>query len=264
MIISCGKQETGKTLENMGIQVCNVQEVKEAYEYAKNLSVWDSVLVNELQYNSIAKAKIHEDEILKVYREKAVDSDTNEEMYIYYFKGKEKVRDELLGDRIVDCCSSLDYYINKKVWGTMFGMEYMDSFEKKVSEGKIEFIGELNMVYSNTYIPKVNYTDYKGEVLKKIKRFIKNYLKETTEKGEYQIFVKDFSDADKGTKIMIQNSKKEIDMLLIHFLEYSGEEISVASFTNVLPEFKEDYSLGGIKYSELFSKLCVDSYNEKN
>ena len=109
MIISCGKQETGKTSENMGIQVCNVQEVKEAYEYAKNLSVWDSVLVNELQYNSIAKVKIHEDEILKVYREKAVDSDTNEEMYIYYFKGKEKVRDELLGDRIVDCCSSLDY-----------------------------------------------------------------------------------------------------------------------------------------------------------
>lgn len=169
MIISCAKQETGKTSEDTGIQVCNVQELKEAYEYVKDLSVWDSVLVNELQYSSIAKAKIHEDEIMKVYQEKAVDSDTNEEMDIYYFKGKEKV-----GDRIVDCCSSLDYYINKKVWGTMFGMEYMDSFEKKVSERKVEYIEEINMVYSNTYIPKVNYTDYKGEVLKEIKRLIKN------------------------------------------------------------------------------------------
>lgn len=63
---------------------------------------------------------------------------------------------------------------------------------------------------------------------------------------------------------MIQNSKKEIGILLIHFLEYSREEILVVSFINVLPEFKEDYSLGGIKYSKLFSKLCVDSYNEKN
>ena len=83
-------------------------------------------------------------------------------------------------------------------------------------------------------------------------------------KGEYRITVRDFSDADQGTDVMIQNNKGEICTIPITFAEYLEVGFSVGSQTNVSPEFVEDYSLGGIKYSELFSKLSVEHYNKKN
>lgn len=260
MLISCNSQEISIDRDKDNRNIIDENELVEAYIYAENIAVWNSVFLGEKTYDDVAKRKIHEDEILKVYREKDKDSYTNEERYIYYFMGNEKIKSGLLKNKVVDSCVSLQYYIEKGTWQTMFAASDKKIIEELISKGKAEFIGEIRVVYSNAYFPKANLTEYKRKVLKEVKSYIKNYLK----KGKYRIFVRDFSDADQGTDVMVQNKKGEICTVPITFAEYLEVGFSVGSPTNVSPEFIKDYSLGGIKYSELFSKLSVEHYNKQN
>lgn len=81
--------------------------------------------------------------------------------------------------------------------------------------------------------------------------------------GGYQVTVMDFPDADSYTIVLIQNDKGERDELPITIMEdtesESGVHVEVRANT-ITPDFKEDCDLGGIRYSELFSKLSVESY----
>lgn len=263
MLISCDKQGSNIYLKENNIKLKGEEEIKEAYKYAKNLEVWDSVLINTKKYSDVVESKIHENEKLEVYREKDVDFNTKDDVYIYYFVGKEEIKSGLLKNAVIDYYASLKYYIEKRTWQTNFGGCFKDTFEELLMEGNMEFVGEITMVYTNTYFPEVNLTDYKRKILKDINSYVKDYLKENVKKGEYRITVKDFSEADQGTDIMIQNKRREISIVPITFMGNAETDFSLGSQTNVSPQFIEDYDLGGIKYSELFSRLSVESYNEE-
>nr|MCR5691684.1 hypothetical protein [Eubacterium sp.] len=75
MLISSDNQGRNISLKENNINL-KTEEVKEAYEYAKNLEVWHSVLMNTQEYSQVAESKIHKNEKLDVYREKEVDSNT--------------------------------------------------------------------------------------------------------------------------------------------------------------------------------------------
>lgn len=263
MLISCDNQESNINSKENNIKLKKEEEIKEAYEYAKNLEVWDSVLMNIQEYDEAVERKIHENEKLEVYREKDVDPYTNEKIYTYYFKGNEEIKSGLLKNKAVDDCASLKYYIHQETWQTEFASSYKDTFEELIAEGKVEFIGEIQMLYPNAYFPKANLTDYKRKILKEINSYVKDYLKENVKKGEYRITVKDFSDADHGTDVMIQNNEGKISIVPITFMGNPETDFSLGSQTNVSPQFLKDYDLGGIYYSELFSKLSVESYSEE-
>ena len=90
---------------------------------------------------------------------------------------------------------------------------------------------------------------------------MEKYSSTIRKKGKYQIFIKDFSEADVGTDIMVKNDEGKICVFPIIFIEQEGIDFSVAAQVNDVPEFMKDYNLGGINYSELFSKLSVEQYN---
>lgn len=168
ILFSCDNQGSGTTPQGNNVKlkiIKNEEEIIKAYEYAQNLHVWDSVLGSGLKYDEVVSRKIHEDEILKVYREKDVDvdPDTNQKEYIYHF----------IGEEIVSC--TLRYSVDRETWKTVFAACFKDEMEKLTAEGSVEFIGEIKMVYSNTYFPKITVTEYKRKILKEIRRFVKNF-----------------------------------------------------------------------------------------
>ena len=164
-------------------------------------------------------------------------------------------------DEVVQYYSSLKYNIEKKTWETKFGREETNDIEKLVSQGKVESIGKIKVDYPNSYFLKAEISEYKKKILAEIKEYMEKYLSTIRKKGEYQIFIKDFSEADVGTDIMVKNDEGKICVFPIIFIEQEGIDFSVAAQVNDVPEFMKDYNLGGINYSELFSKLSVEQYN---
>ena len=217
----------------------NKDEAVKAYIYAKNIELWESVFVSAKRYNEVAGKKI----------------------CTYYFKESEVIEGELLKDEVVQYYSSLKYNIEKKTWETKFGREETNDIEKLVSQGKVESIGKIKVDYPNSYFPKAEISEYKKKILAEIKEYMEKYSSTIRKKGKYQIFIKDFSEADVGTDIMVKNDEGKICVFPIIFIEQEGIDFSVAAQVNAVPEFMKDYNLGGINYSELFSKLSVEQYN---
>lgn len=263
ILVSCNNRETGKiTKENDETKIeeerkveKEVKEAREAYIYARNLQIWDSVLNYSKEYREVAEIEIQQPEKIKIYREKEKNADDalKDEVYGYYFMG-------------ANTGASLNYSATKKTWGTMFGLVYKADFDELLSKNALEFIGETTVVYPNSYFPESVLTDYKSSCLKKMKDYIKEYMEQYMEKGEYKVAVMDFADADNQTLFMIQNDEGERNVLPMDIIEDTGAEpgLYVEVRANVMtPEFKEDCDLGGIKYSELFSKLSVEKYQMK-
>lgn len=253
ILLSCNNRKV--IVEKEKYITPNTEEVVEAYIYAKNIELWNSVLIHTKRYNEVVGKKIRNDEELELYREEG------KETYTYYFKGNEKIKEGLLKNRVVQFYISLRYNIVKKTWETKFATKDKNDMEKLVSQGKVEFIGKIKVAYPNSYFPKIEVSDYKKNVLATIKEYMEILSNKTLKKGEYQIIIRDFSEADVGTDVMIKNDEGEICVIPITFVEQEGIEFSVGAQINVLPEFKKDYRLGGINYSELFSKLSVEQYN---
>ncbi len=245
ILVSCNNQEIStKMLENNTSEI--KEEAMEAYVYARNLTIWHSVLNNSKKFDEVVEKEIQQPEELKIYRRKNIDRDLEDETY--YFMG-------------TDVGSYLNYSITKKKWGTMFGLAYKADFDELLSKDELEFVGEVNIIYPNVYFPETNLTDYKRSCLEVIKCYIKEYMEEYMKKGEYRLTVMDFSDVDNYSLIMIQNNKGENSVLPINIKEDTESGLHVEVRVNVItPDFKEDCDLGGIKYSELFSKLSVESY----
>ena len=246
IFVSCNNQETSiKTAENDNKSEI-MEEAKEAYVYARNLAVLHSVLNNSKEFDEVVGKEIQQPEELKIYREKNIDKNSEDETY--YFMD-------------IDVGSCLNYSKTKKKWGTMFGLAYKADFDELLSKDELEFVGEVNINYPNVYFPETTLTDYKRSCLEVIKCYIKEYLEEYMKKGEYRITVMDFSDVDNYTQFMIQNNNGERSVLPINITEDTESGLHAEVRANVItPDFKEDFDLGGIKYSELFSKLSVESY----
>ena len=221
----------------------NKEEAVKAYIYAKNIELWESVFVSEKRYNEVAGKKICNDEEVELCRK------VGKKICTYYF------------NEVVQYYSSLKYNIEKKTWETKFGREETNDIEKLVSQGKVESIGKIKVDYPNSYFPKAEISEYKKKILAEIKEYMEKYSSTIRKKGEYQIFIKDFSEADVGTDIMVKNDEGKICVFPIIFIEQEGIDFSVAAQVNDVPEFMKDYNLGGINYSELFSKLSVEQYN---
>lgn len=251
MVVSCTKQETStKTVEDSNEY--QIQDAKEAYVYAKNLAEWNSVLNNSKRYKEVVGKEIDHTQQLEVYKEKNIDRDSEDENY--YF----------VDEDFIDVGSCLSYSITKKAWSTMFGLVYKADFDELLSKGKLEFVGEVNLSYPTIYFPKAKLTNYKKRCLKEINSYIKMYMEKYLKKGKYRIVIMDFSDADNYTLFMVQNDKGKNSVLPLNITEDINLGIHIESQTNLItPDFKDDYDLGGIKYSELFSKLSVDSYTLK-
>ena len=130
-----------------------------------------------------------------------------------------------------------------------------------LSNDELEFVGKVSINYPKPYFPEINLTDYKRSCLEAIKSYIKKYSKKYMKKGEYTVTIMNFSDVDTYTEFMIQNDKGKTSVLPINIMENKDLGFYAEVRANaILPDFKEDYDLGGIKYSELFSKLSVESY----
>lgn len=226
----------------------NKDEAVKAYIYAKNIELWESVFVSAKRYNEVAGKKICNDEEVELCRK------VGKKICTYYFKESEVIEGELLKDEVVQYYSSLKYNIEKKTWET-------NDIEKLVSQGKVESIGKIKVDYPNSYFPKAEISEYKKKILAEIKEYMEKYSSTIRKKGKYQIFIKDFSEADVGTDIMVKNDEGKICVFPIIFIEQEGIDFSVAAQVNAVPEFMKDYNLGGINYSELFSKLSVEQYN---
>lgn len=245
ILLSCNSPEATKKDGNQELEIA--EEAKQAYIYATNLEVWNGVLIGSYTYSEIIGKEISESDIFEVYREKTIDPDLGDEIYLYYFMNVDLTKGSILS-----------YSIMKKKWGTMFGRIYQDEF---LSNDNLEFVGEINVTYPKSYFPTPCLTEYKKSCLEEIKRYIEKYLKDYFKKGNFQIFIMDFSDADNETLIMIQNAKKKMHVIPMNItdVDKSGPHVEVRS--NVItPEFKKDYDLGGINYSDLFTKLSVLNY----
>ena len=233
----------------------NKEEAVKAYIYAKNIELWESVFVSEKRYNEVAGKKICNDEEVELCRK------VGKKICTYYFKESEVIEGELLKDKIIQYYSSLKYNIEKKTWETKSGREETNDIEKLVSQGKVESIGKIKVDYPNSYFPKAEISEYKKKILAEIKEYMEKYSSTIRKKGKYQIFIKDFSEADVGPDILVKNDEGKICVFPIIFIEQEGIDFSVAAQVNDVPEFMKDYNLGGINYSELFSKLSVEQYN---
>lgn len=246
MFVSCNNPEADiKPVENNKSET--IEEAKDAYIYARNFAIWTSVLDSSKDFNEVIGKEIQQPEELKIYREENLDENPEEERY--YFMG-------------TGAGSTIRYSKNKKKWGAMMGLAYKEDIDELLLKDEVEFIGKVNIIYPKAYFPEPNLTDYKKSCLEVIQNFIKEYLEEYVKEGEYRITVMDFSEADDYTEVMIQNDKGENSVLPITIVEDTESEVHVEVRANgIRPDFKEDFDLGGIKYSELLSKLSVESYN---
>ena len=179
----------------------NKEEAVKAYIYAKNIELWESVFVSAKRYNEVAGKKICNDEEVELCRK------VGKKICTYYFKESEVIEGELLKDEVVQYYSSLKYNIEKKTWETKFGREETNDIEKLVSQGKVESIGKIKVDYPNSYFPKAEISEYKKKILAEIKEYMEKYSSTIRKKGKYQIFIKDFSEADVGTDIMVKNDE---------------------------------------------------------
>lgn len=182
----------------------NKDEAVKAYIYAKNIELWESVFVSAKRYNEVAGKKICNDEEVELCRK------VGKKICTYYFKESEVIEGELLKDEVVQYYSSLKYNIEKKTWETKFGREETNDIEKLVSQGKVESIGKIKVDYPNSYFPKAEISEYKKKILAEIKEYMEKYSSTIRKKGKYQIFIKDFSEADVGTDIMVKNDEGKI------------------------------------------------------
>lgn len=112
-------------------------------------------------------------------------------------------------DKVVQYYSSLKYNIEKKTWETKLGREETNDIEKLVSQGKVESIGKIKVDYPNSYFPKAEISEYKKKILAEIKEYMEKYSSTIRKKGKYQIFIKDFSEADVGTDIMVKMMREK-------------------------------------------------------
>lgn len=246
MFVSCNNQEADiKTVENNKSEI--IEEAKDAYIFARNFAIWTSVLDGSKGFNEVIGKEIQQPEELKIYRQENLDENPEEERY--YFMG-------------TGAGSTLRYSKNRKKWSTMMGLAYKEDIDELLSNDGVEFIGTVNIIYPKAYLPEPNLTDHKKSCLEVIQNFIKEYLEKYVKEGEYRITVMDFSEADDYTEVMIQNDKGENSVLPVTIVEDKESEAHIEVRSNgIRPDFKEEFDLGGIKYSELFSKLSVESYN---
>lgn len=114
-IIKSGKPGNQENQENQKTE--DIQEAKEAYIHARNLHVWHSVFNHSKMYDEVVDKEIEQPEKLKVYREKKLGTESEDEIYVYYFIGADKG-------------SYLEYSITKQSWGTMFGLVYKADFDE--------------------------------------------------------------------------------------------------------------------------------------
>lgn len=105
------------------------------------------------------------------------------------------------------------------------------------------------------FIPEIQMTDKKEQLIKKIRLQIEKFSKNIYGRGVYKAYIWDFSDADTSTMVLITNINKKVMVLYpIEFYDKNGNEAPHINMgVHVEPDEPMDYDVGGIQYLERVS-----------
>lgn len=249
------------------IEGIDINRIIDAYINIENMLIWEDVETQAKKYEDIKNIPIRDDQNIEIY--KALNLNEQEIMFYFLVKDTEN-RNYPYNIRL------LSYSLVQDEFTSVGGLIYetdKQSAKNTLKEESAIYVKTEYVEYPAVFFPKYNDTTYKREVIDSIKSYIgKNGIK-WLRRGDYQVYIKNFSAADGYAEVMFLESNKKKKQFYMVPLQFDNDKQGVHISTN--PPSAEsiedllyyddgyDYDCGGIQYSELFAGLSVEEFEYK-
>ena len=211
------------------------------------------------KYEDIKNIPIRDDQNIEIY--KALNLNEQEIMFYFLVKDTEN-RNYPYNIRLLSYSLAQDEFSSE---GGLICETDKQSAKNTLKEESAIYVKTEYVEYPVVFFPKYNDTTYKREVIDSIKSYIGKNGSKWLRRGDYQVYIQNFSDADLGTDVMFLESNKKKKQFYIVPLHFDNDKQGVHISTPFVGTFESslDYDCGGIQYSELFARLSVKVFEYK-
>lgn len=250
------------------IEGIDINRIIDAYINIENMLRWEEVRTQEKKYEDIKNIPIRDDQNIEIY--KALNLNEQEIRFYFLVKDTEN-RNYPYNIRSLSYSLVQDEFTS--AGGLIYETDKQSAKDTLKEEESAIYVKTEYVEYPAVFFPKYNDTTYKREVIDSIKSYIGENGIKWLRRGDYQVYIKNFSAVDGYAEVMFLESNKKKKQYYIVPLQFDNDKQGVHIST--IPSSAEsiedlfyyddgyDYDCGGIQYSELFAGLSVEKFEYK-